>query len=67
MARAAMDKVLPDFPDVKVESVDFLTHLGAARASGVRSIPALVGGGRKLTGILLSAERIRDFFESIDE
>ncbi len=65
MARAAMDKILPDFPEIELESVDFLTHLGDARGAGVWSIPALVSGEEKLTGVLLSSARIRVFFESL--
>lgn len=56
---------MKDFPNVEVEKVGFLTDRARAREAGVKTIPALVSGEKKLTGMLLSKRKIRDFLESL--
>lgn len=55
----------PDFPEVRVERVEYLTNLGRARDAGVRSIPTLVCGERKLSGIVLTKKSMRRFLEAL--
>lgn len=54
-----------DFPDVRIERVEYLANLGRARKDGVLTIPTLVSGDRKLSGILLTRRSIRRFLQSI--
>ncbi len=65
MASRSLSRLLADFPEIRVEKVEYLTHLSAARANGVRMIPALVSGDRRLGGFYLTRARIRRFLESL--
>jgi hypothetical protein len=66
LAALALRSVLEDYPHIRVERVEYLTNARAARVAGVRSIPALRAGDRKLDGFLLSRRRIRNFFDSLE-
>jgi len=57
--------VVKDFPDIEVKKVGFIAERAVAREAGVKSIPTLVYGDRKLTGHLLTKGRIRHFFEQL--
>lgn len=57
--------LLEEFPDVKLERIEYLTHLGQARRDGVRGIPTLVSGGHRLTGVILTRTRMRRFLASL--
>jgi len=57
--------LLEEFPDVQLEKVEYLTHLGQARREGVRGIPTLVAGEHRLTGVILTRAAIRRFLESL--
>lgn len=56
---------MKEFPDIEVNKVSYLTNRSLAKESGVNSIPALVYGDRKLTGVLLGKGKIRKFLESL--
>ena len=60
-----LSRLLRDFPDVELEKVEYLTHLGVARRAGVRTIPTLVSGERRLAGVVLGPRRMRRFLESL--
>lgn len=45
--------------------MSFVTQRDLAREAGVRSIPTLVYGDKKLTGALLTKGKIRRFLESL--
>tara|TARA_R110002050_G_scaffold188601_2_gene323237 strand:+ start:950 stop:1195 length:246 start_codon:yes stop_codon:yes gene_type:complete len=57
--------VLAEFPEVEIERIEFLRHRARARADGVRGIPALVAGERRLSGFLLTKSRLQRFLASI--
>jgi len=57
--------VVKDFPDIKVNKVGFRANRDLAMEAGVKSIPALVYGDRKLSGLLLTKAKIRHFLEQI--
>ncbi len=61
----ALRHALRKFPDIELTKVELLTNRGRAREAGVRSIPALVAGGRTLTGIILTPGRIERFLASV--
>ena len=65
VAGRALKGLLKDFPNIEVNKVEFLTNRADARKDGVKRIPALVYGDRKLTGMLLTKGKIRQFLESI--
>lgn len=65
LAGLFLSRLLPEFPDVIVEKVEYLKNMGAARRAGVQAIPTLVSGDKKLSGALLGKRRIRQFLESI--
>lgn len=67
LANLWLASLLSDFPDVVVEKVEFLTHRAQAREAGVKAIPTMVSGTRRLGGFLLTRGAIRTFLESLDE
>ncbi|HSM35116.1 MAG TPA: hypothetical protein VK837_01855 [Longimicrobiales bacterium] len=67
LASLALRSVLEDYPHITLERVEYLTNASAARGAGVRSIPTLSAGDRKLGGFLLSRRGIRKFFDSLEE
>ena len=65
MANLSLSQLLPEFPDVSLEKVEFLTNRGAARDAGVRAIPTMVSGDRRIAGFYLTKGRIRRFLEAL--
>jgi predicted DsbA family dithiol-disulfide isomerase len=65
MAGWSLSQLQRDFPDVVVEKVELLANLGRAREEGVRLIPTLVSGDRKLSGVYLTKAAIRRFMEAV--
>ena len=65
MAGLSLSRLLPDFPEIEVDKVDFVDHIARARADGVRKYPGMVCGDRKLTGFFLTRRRIRRFLQSL--
>jgi len=56
-----LDQQAKEFPQLEIERIDILTSPVRALKAGVRIIPTLMAGDRKLSGFLLSAEQIRKF------
>ena len=65
MTGLSLSRVLSDFPDVQLQKVDVLANKKRAREDGVRMIPALVSGDRKVSGIIMGPKKIRRFLESL--
>ncbi len=65
MAGLSLSQLLPEFPDVGLEKVEYLANLGSARRAGVKAIPTLVSEDRKLTGFYLTKKKIREFLASL--
>jgi len=65
MAGRSLRQLLDEFPDVSVEKVELLTNLDRSRKDGVRTIPALVAGDKRLSGFYLTRNAIRRFLESL--
>ena len=60
-----LSQLQDEFPEVAVERVEYFTHLGQAREDGVRGIPTLVAGDRRLAGVFLTPKSIRRFLETL--
>ena len=67
MAGLFLRQLLPEFPGIEITKIEFLTNAARAREEGVRSIPSLVSGERRLSGFLLTKGRIRKFLESLGD
>ncbi|MDX1396455.1 MAG: thioredoxin family protein [Gemmatimonadota bacterium] len=65
MASRSIASLREEFPDIEIEKVELLTNRGRAREDGVRTIPALVSDGRKLSSFYLTRRRIREFFRTV--
>ncbi len=65
MAGLWLSLLLDEFPDVEIEKIEYLAHMGQARKAGVSLIPTLISGDKKLGGYYLTKKRIRRFLESI--
>lgn len=60
-----LGSILPDYPGIQIERVEYLTHLQDARDEGVRSIPTLVSDDKRLTGFLIGKAKLRAFLDSV--
>ena len=65
MTGLSLSRVLRDFPDIEVNKIEVLTNIGRSHKDGVRIIPALVAGDKKLSGVVLGKKKIRNFLESL--
>ncbi len=61
MVGRVLKKLQEEFPDLVIEEVDVVTHPLVSLRRGVKMIPTLIAGDKKLTGIILSEEKIRNF------
>lgn len=65
MANRSLSELLPEFPHVELEKVELLTNRGSARDAGVRSIPTMVSGEKRIGGFYLTRKKIERFLESL--
>lgn len=65
MARRFVNQLIGEFPDIEINSVEFLANRRSAKEDGVNMIPALVCGEERLSGFYLTKERVREFFNSL--
>ena len=65
LAGLSLSSLLADFPDIEVEKVEYLANLVSSHKKGVRQIPTLMSGGKKLNGFYLTKKSIRRFLESL--
>lgn len=61
-----LGSLLPEYPDIEIERIEYLTHLRDARAEGVRTIPTLAWGDQQLSGFLIGTTRLRAFLDTVD-
>jgi predicted DsbA family dithiol-disulfide isomerase len=61
-----LSRALKDHPDIEVTKVEFLTNGDRAKQDGVKSIPTLVAGDRKLSGVFLTPGGIRRFLATVE-
>lgn len=65
MASRSIGALLPDYPGIQIERVEYLTNLKRARQAGVRTIPALVDEEGGLKGFYLTKASIRGYFDAL--
>ncbi len=65
MAKKALDELLADRDDIQLEEVEILSNPLRALKDGVKFIPTLKSGKEKLSGILLSSEKIDTFIKKV--
>ena len=63
MARKALDELIKDRKDVEIENVEIITNPLRALKDGIKIIPTLTIGDKKLSGILLSSSKIEQFLK----
>ena len=61
MAGRALAELETELPDLKIAKIDVTMHPMKAWQEGVRMIPCLTDGDKRLSGIMLSKEKIRAF------
>lgn len=61
MVSRVLKKLQEEFPHLVIEEVEVTTNPLVSLRQGVKMIPTLMTGDKKLTGIILSEEKIRDF------
>lgn len=57
----ALNKMRREFPELDIEVIEISKNLNRLRAAGVRTVPTLVIGKDKLSGLLLTPQKIRKF------
>lgn len=65
MAKKALDELLTDMDDIQLEEVEILSSPLRALKDGVKFIPTLQCGQERLSGILLSRDKIAAFIEKV--
>lgn len=65
MAGLALKKLQQEMVDLEIETVEVTTSPLRSWKDGIRMVPALRGGGKTLSGLTLSSEKIRLFIERI--
>ena len=63
MAGRVLRNLRDELQDFEIKEVDILTHPLVSLKNGVRMIPTLELDGRRLSGILLGEQEIRDFLQ----
>ena len=63
MAGRVLRKLRDELQDFEIKEVDILTHPLVSLKNGVRMIPTLELDDRRLSGILLGEQEIRDFLQ----
>lgn len=64
-SKAMLNRVLQEFPGIRVERKELFTHLQEASRVGAKSIPALVAGDKVLRGIVFTPGMLREFFRGL--
>jgi len=56
-----LKKIQEEDPDLEVEEIDVVANPRKSWQEGIRMIPTLIKGEKKLSGVFLSSRQIRDF------
>ena len=67
MAKKVLDELLVNEPDIQLEEVEIITNPLRSLKDGVKFIPTLMSGDKRLSGILLNKDKIEKFLESVQE
>ncbi len=65
MAGLSLKQLLPDFPEVEINKVEYLANLGHSHKEGIHQIPTLAFEDKKLSGMFLTKKKIRRFLEAL--
>jgi glutaredoxin len=60
-----LNRVLKEFPAIRIERKELFSHMREASAAGAKSIPALVAGDKVLRGVVFTPNMLRDFFRGL--
>lgn len=60
-----LTKLQKEFSHLQIEKVDILAQPGRALKAGVKMIPTLKAGNKKLSGVFLSSAQIREFVSTV--
>ena len=63
LAVSELNKILSTKPDITLETIEISTNLKRTWKSGIRLFPALKIGDDILSGVLLSADKMRQFID----
>lgn len=63
MVSRVLTKLQEEFPDLVVNKVDVITQPLVSLRHGIKMIPTLISGDKKLTGIILTENQIREFIQ----
>ena len=65
VSKVILERVLKEFPDIRVERKELFSHMREASDAGAKSIPALMAGDRVLRGIVFTPGKLRQFFRAL--
>jgi len=63
MAGRVLRNLRDELQDFEIKEIDIVSHPLVSLKNGVRMIPTLELDGRRLSGILLGEQEIRDFLQ----
>jgi len=63
MVGRVLKKINKETGSLEVENVDILLHPRTALRAGITMIPTLLMGEKRLSGVFLSEDKIRDFLK----
>ncbi len=66
MAGRALRRIQQEMNDFQIREVDILAHPLTAIKEGITMIPTLELDGKRLSGIFLNEQQIRDFLHTED-
>ena len=56
-----LKKIQEEHPDLEVKEIDVVANPRRSWQDGIRMIPTLIKGKKRLSGIFLTSKQIRDF------
>ena len=66
ISKLVLASVLKEFPEITIKPVEFLKNIKAAKDQGIKTIPSLLYGDRKFSGVVFTKKRLREFFSSLE-
>ncbi|MBI5557401.1 MAG: hypothetical protein HY885_07160 [Deltaproteobacteria bacterium] len=65
MAGMALREIQKEYGDLVIREIEVMAQPHAALKAGIRMIPALTAGDRKLAGFILTRQKIREFVATL--
>lgn len=61
-----LKRLRQEFPHLEIETIEVTTNIERVRKAKIKTVPTLLAGEARLTGILLTPAKIRHFLRTAD-